>query len=107
VSVILDQENEHLSPRARTTFSLLRHTIITDTLQDPGTFADSRGQAEQVVNLFGTHEGAAIEEDGSSRRDFENGRGGVVDGLHADCILLIRVIEGRRWKQGGTDRYLC
>jgi hypothetical protein len=68
-----------------------------------GAFADSRGQAEPVVNLFGTLEGAAIEDDGSSRRGFENGRG-VVDGFHADIILLRRAIEDRRWKQGGADR---
>jgi hypothetical protein len=58
---------------------LLRHTVITDTLDDPRAFADSRGQAEQVVNLFGTQEGAArqakqqwrwINDAGSSADDF-------------------------------------
>jgi hypothetical protein len=45
---------------------LLRHRVSTDTLDDPGAFANSHGQAKQVVNLFGTQEGVAIEDDGSS-----------------------------------------
>jgi hypothetical protein len=49
---------------------------------------------------------ASIEYDGSSRSGFENGSSGVVDGPHADIILLRRVIVDRRWKQGGTDRIL-
>jgi hypothetical protein len=46
---------------------LLRHRLLTDTLDDSRTFADSRGLAEQAVNLFAMQEGAAIEDHGSSR----------------------------------------
>src|SRR5579883_274664 len=70
--------------------------VITVALDDARLLSQGGGEAEEVVKLAATKEGAAVDDNDLLGVLLENCLGGLVDGGHRDVVLKGGVVKDRR-----------